>query len=141
MDSMFDNYNKTKYIPSNLYRFLPVESEYKDLMVLNAINEYSFRIPHKKEDILDANIFYMQGTEHKIQKSFYDIKFTDLPNDRCIAEYYLTPSETLLFNTYNKEVKVQLKVDLINGKIEYSPIFLVKVINSLDKDLQKDGEF
>jgi len=143
MDSMFDKYGE-KYIANNLYKFLPVKSEYRDIMVIGAFNDYSFTVPHLKENILDADIFYMQGTEHKVKKSFQDITFVDLPLGKsCIAKYSLNPQETLLFNTYNKEVKVQLKVLLIDGTIEYSPIFRIKVLDSLDKDLniKEEGEF
>lgn len=146
MLNMFKNYdNNNNFIPNNEYEFLPVESQYKDMMVLNAINNYSFRIPHKREDILDLSILYMQGTEYKVQKGYQDVNLIDIPDSdgtirRCIATYQLNPEDTLNFNTYNREVKVQLKIILLDGRIEYSKIYLVKIINSLDANIEEEGE-
>lgn len=142
MTRMFKDYdNNSNCIPDNRYRFLPIKSQYRDLMVMNANNQYQFVVPYKSEDILDANVFYMQGTESVITKTYKDLILEDISEDadNCRISYYLSAEDTLLFNNYNKELKVQLKLNLFNGRIEYSPIYLIKIISSLDA-LNKENE-
>lgn len=139
--TIFDNYNSndSTVIPDNRYEFLPVESWYKDIMVLNANNHYAFRLPYAAEDIENLIIFYMQGTEHKLQipKIRITIESPDgqLEHPYCTASYEIYAGETLNFNTYNRETKVQIKTILTDGTIAYSPIYFVKILDSLDANL------
>lgn len=77
MSQMFDRYRKG-YVdsqPNNLNESLDIPPEYKDDLILDADNSYSFKIPHLFNELLYIEITYTQGTEIKLIKSFDMSKF------------------------------------------------------------------
>ena len=147
MTNLFDNYDKekcSKAIPDNRYKFLPIIPEYKDVIIRGAEVEHCFLIPHKMEDIIGARVIYYQGIEEKLIIPFSRIQLKnkyssedtpeDASNKYCWAYYNIMEDESLLFNTYNKQVQVQLVVVVLeNGeqKVEYSNIYKIKVLPTL----------
>jgi len=145
MTNLFDNYEKyNTTIPDNRYEFLPIVPEYKDVIIRGAEVEHCFKIPHKMEDIIGARVIYYQGIEEKLiipfsriqlRNEYSSLDTTEDASDKyCWAYYNVMEDESLLFNTYNKQVQVQLVVVVLeNGeqKVEYSNIYKIKVLPTL----------
>jgi len=145
MTNLFDNYEKYNTpIADNRYRFLPIVPEYKDVIIRGAEVEHCFKIPHKIENIIGARVVYYQGIEEKVIIPFSRIQLkneynsedttNDISKNYCWAYYTLTEDESLRFNTYNKQVQVQLAVVVLENdeqKVEYSNIYKIKVLPTL----------
>lgn len=145
MTNLFDNYEKyNTTIPDNRYRFLPVIPEYKDVIIRGAEVDHCFKIPHKMENIIGARVVYYQGIEEKVIIPFSRIQLKneyssedttdDISENYCWAYYTLTEDESLRFNTYNKQVQVQLAVVVLENdeqRVEYSNIYKIKVLPTL----------
>ena len=145
MTNLFDNYEKfNTTTPDNRYRFLPTIPEYKDVIIRGAEVEHCFKIPHKMENIIGARVIYYQGIEEKVIVPFSRIQLKneyssedtteDISENYCWAYYTLTEEESLRFNTYNKQVQVQLAVVILENdkqRVEYSNIYKIKVLPTL----------
>lgn len=139
--SIFDNYENNTTLPDNRYKFLPEKCPYKDSIIRGAKAEHCFKIPHNLEDIQSAEVNYFQGIEQKLVipndritiKDEYDSEDSTEENieNTCWATYTLTEQESLVFNAYNTQVNVQLKIILNDGSIEYSSIYKIRILPTL----------
>lgn len=141
--SMFDNYNNIPedYIPDNRIRFLTVDNEYKDTIIIGGTCEHVFIIDMDfNTDISDAYVTYKQGTEYKLIKNKSEMALEvvtesgELPY--TIVSVTLTPEETSLFNSYNRDLDVQMKLILTNGDIIYTRIYKILPLPSLKTDIE-----
>ena len=140
MTHLFDNY-PSNTLPDNRYEFLPIEKEYKDIIIRGGEVEHCFKIPHNINDISECEVIFYQGIEQKLiipdyritLKDEYDAEDTTYENitEYCWAYYKVYDSESLAFNTFNKQTQVQLKIRLTDGSIEYSNIYKIKVLPTL----------
>lgn len=161
MTNLFNNY-ENKTIPDNRYKFLPLKPEYKDVIVKGAEAHHCFKIPYSIDDIQEVEVIYFQGIKETliipndriILSNSYEedeeeepieqgevLKSIEPNQDYCWAKYTITEEESLLFNWYNKQVQVQLKVILNDDTVEYSGIYKIKILPTLftlDEDTNKD---
>ena len=164
MTNLFNNYENNTTIPDNRYKFLPLKPEYKDVIVKGAEAHHCFKIPYSIDQIQDVIVMYYQGikktllipNDRIILSNSYEedeeeesieqdkvLKSINPNQEYCWAKYTITEEESLLFNWYNKQTQVQLRIVLIDGTVEYSGIYKIKVLPTLftlDEDTNKDTE-
>ena len=163
MTNLFNNYENNTTIPDNRYKFLPLKPEYKDVIVKGAEAHHCFKIPYAIDEVKEATVVYFQGIKEKLLIPNDRIRLTNSyeedseeeiveeapvlkscsTQDYCWAKYTITEEESLLFNWYDKQVQVQLKVILNDGTVEYSGIYKIKILPTLftlDEDTNKDLE-
>lgn len=76
MSQLFKNYDSsTNDIANNEKEYIDRLREYKDVIVLGADNDHTFRIPYTKDELIKFTITYIQGTEIKLQYTFFTDKF------------------------------------------------------------------
>ena len=163
MTNLFNNYENNTVIPDNRYKFLPLKPEYKDVIVKGASADHCFKIPYALDEVKEATVVYFQGIKEKLiipndrihlTNSYEEDSEEEIieeapvlkssPNQEyCWAKYTIREEESLLFNWYNKQTQVQLRVVLVDGTVEYSGIYKIKVLPTLftlDEDTNKDPE-
>lgn len=163
MTNLFNNYENNTTIPDNRYKFLPLKPEYKDVIVKGAEAHHCFKIPYAIDEVKEATVVYFQGIKEKLIIPNDRIRLTNsyeedseeeiveevpvlkscFTQDYCWAKYTITEEESLLFNWYDKQVQVQLRIVLQDDSIEYSGIYKIKILPTLftlDEDTNKDLE-
>ena len=165
MTNLFNNYENNTTIPDNRYKFLPLKPEYKDVIVKGAEAHHCFKIPYAIDEVKEATVVYFQGIKEKLIIPNDRIRLTNSyeedseeeiveeapvlkscsTQDYCWAKYTITEEESLLFNWYDKQVQVQLRIVLQDDSIEYSGIYKIKILPTLftlnedtNKDLKED---
>ena len=165
MTNLFNNYENNTTIPDNRYKFLPLKPEYKDVIVKGAEAHHCFKIPYAIDEVKEATVVYFQGIKEKLLIPNDRIRLTNSyeedseeeiveeapvlkscsTQDYCWAKYTITEEESLLFNWYDKQVQVQLRIVLQDDSIEYSGIYKIKILPTLftlnedtNKDLKED---
>lgn len=138
---MFDTYNNKnlKVRPENLVEFLDVKDYEWDIIDIGATNIHYFKLPVLIEDIKDYLVSYKQGLDIVLEKTQEECELEQLGEDlylRCI----LNPKESKLFNNYNKDTFIQLKLILQNDEIIYSGKYRLKVFNSINLNMFEEIE-
>lgn len=163
MTNLFNNYENNTTIPDNRYKFLPLKPEYKDVIIKGASADHCFKIPYALDEVKEATVVYFQGIKEKLiipndrihltnsyEEDSEEEIIEEAPvlkssptQDYCWAKYTISEEESLLFNWYDKQVQVQLRIVLQDDSIEYSGIYKIKILPTLftlDEDTNKDEE-
>lgn len=113
MSQMFRNYIKGhSHLPDNQIQFLHKEApEYKDVMILGANNEHTFQLAPSKSDIKRLEIFYKQGIEIKLIKTFImDLFYRplyEIDNESDPEEWLYPNGEAKLYCFTDKQLEEQ----------------------------------
>ena len=164
MTNLFNNYENNTAIKDNSYKLIHLKTEYKDVIVKGAEAHHCFKIPYARDQIQDVIVMYYQGIKKTllipkdriILSNSYEedeeeesieqdevLKSIEPNQEYCWAKYTIKEEESLLFNWYNKQTQVQLRIVLIDGTVEYSGIYKIKILPTLftlDEDTNKDLE-
>lgn len=148
---IFKNYDlafeKGKPDINNEREKINIEKEYWNEIVRGAENSYSYilDLPNKHdttEDIEKVIITYRQGTKTILDDIDYSIKGfkSGLINSFSYVrvKWEINSSQSLLFNSFNKNVFGQVKVIYSDGSIYYSPLLKHLVIENLNEGVSND---
>lgn len=136
---IFANYNDIPedYVPDNRIRFLRVDCDQKDAIVIGGSTMHAFVLDGNANiDTKDIFIYYKQGSEIKLikDKPQLDIEVVEesgsLPYS--IIGVNLSPKETSLFNDYNKDLELQMKLILVDDSVIYTCIYKLRTVRTLD---------
>lgn len=151
MSDMFNKYNDEylagKYRISNEKENLELEKEYWGEIISGASNSYFYNIdikhkPDRIENIKNIVITYVQGTETILDNIPYTIK--EYKSGLVSTNYYvkvmweISENDSLLFNSYNRNVFGQLKIIYKDGSIVYTPLLRHAVKDNLNKGVSND---
>ena len=149
--------NLNNQIPDNRHKYLHFDDEFKNKLVLGATNTYSFDLYQPKDDIKEVLFTYSQGLSIILTKKFlldefqkvseeddfltgpegsklYEItKWPSLtPNKnkvKAVLVYKITPEESLMFNNYNLDTNLQMRLTLDNqDEVIYSKNYKLDLV-------------
>lgn len=123
MSQMFKNYIKGNiHIPDNQTEFLHQAPEYKDVMILGANNDHTFQLSPSKSEIRQLEVFYKQGTEIKLTKTFImDFFYRPLyenEEESDVGEWLYPNGEAKLYCFSNKELEDQYEHSVEHGRYD-----------------------
>lgn len=123
-----------KYPPDNRIRYLDIDIE--DIVV-GGTTIHTFNVPlNIATAVSSLNIIYGSGIGVVVNKSlddYPDVSYVLNEDGTSDLKCILTPEDTLLFKDWDREATVQLKfVMLDNGTVEYSDIYYLRVLKTLD---------
>lgn len=135
--SMFTNYDNqaSDYIPDNRIEFLGWDKEYKDSIVPGATCTHVFELAlNYNTDVKSTTITYEQGTNITLTKTSDDIEVQTSADGKTSFVYVvLSPANTGIFNDYNKDLSVQLRMVLMDNSVIYSRVYKLKLVKTLEK--------
>lgn len=138
--SMFCNYtvkDPAMLPPDNIHGFLKQKPEYDQLIVLGNDTCHTYIVSHPLAEISNVKLIYSQGTETILRAELSSLKnnstltceYAGSEDDpESILAMHIPSIDTLLFNDYNKDVKSQLHITLVDGSREVSDIYNIKLI-------------
>ena len=117
--------------PNNLVQFLDIQELEYDAITLGATNTHYFSLPVDVADIKDYKVSYKQGLSIVLEKSYGDCELEAL-GDGVFLKVILEPTESRLFNFYNKDTTVQLAIKLADDQVIHSELYRLKIIDSIN---------
>ena len=120
--------------PDNRIRELDIEVE--DIVV-GGTTVHTFNVPVPIESVSSFNVIYGSGIKMLINKTNGDRginAFADPqdPDNAMVIECTLEPDETVLFKDWFRNATVQLKFVLNGNTTEYSDIYYLRVLQTID---------
>ena len=90
------------------------------------------------DDIKNYTVSYKQGLSIILEKLFGEGEFETV-DEITYLKVVVTPEESRLFNSYNKDTSVQLALMLLDDEIVYSALHRLKIIGSINSEVFEIG--
>ena len=98
-------------------------------MICGTTPTHTFEVPFAKDEMSEAWVMYAQGCDVLLTKKTESLKIED-----NLISCDLSQEDTLLFNPH-RQVDIQLKIKLKDGKVVASNIATISAMKILDCDV------
>lgn len=151
--SMFNNYTSKDAVmlpPDNTHGFLELKKDFDDIIVIGEETCHTFTIDHPIAELKMVKVIYNQGTETvhtyiwpaltSTHSELVCIKEGTIKDAKSIFAVHMSAEDTFNFNSYNKDVKMQIHSIITGNDKEVSDIFKIKVVPMLEDRTNKGDD-